>query len=478
MSERMSQRIIDGRPKLPAPEERLALPAPEGEQEERQEEAPFWRRPKVWIALAILLLLALLTAFCGGGGGGEEQEGGGGPPVASVSAAPAQEQLWTEELTAIGTLEAIQGVEVTTEVEGLVTAIAFRNGGNARTGETLIRLDTTTERAEQAALIAQRDRARLAYERALRLIERGAIAEAEVEQARAEWQNLVAQVRQVGTVIEKKRIDAPFSGQLGIRQVSLGEYISPGTPIVTLQQIAPIYVNFELPENAFPRIRQGLEVQLTANAFARRTFSGRITAVNPDISEENRSFTVQATIANRDRALRPGMFADVTVNLPAQRTVVLVPTTAITRNAYGDIVYVVDRLTPQEIRQQQQQARQQEEESGGFLSGLFDGGGGEGGSEGGASGSDPGGESQGRGSGEGGEGEGAGGQQPSRQQLIARSVFVEVGETRGLYTEITEGVEPGMRVVTAGQLKLDDKAPIRIVERDALQGAQRVPARP
>jgi len=474
----VSDRIIEGRPKLPAPEERPALPAPEGYQEgmagEQDEARPWWRRQMVWLALAILLVLALLAAFCSSGGG-EEEEGGGGPPVASVSATEAQQQVWTQELTAIGTLEAIQGVKVTTEVEGLVTAIAFRNGSTASAGETLVRLDTTTERAEQAALIAQRDRARLAYERALRLIERGAIAEAEVEEAKAEWQDLVAQVRQVGTVIEKKRIDAPFSGQLGIRQVSLGEYISPGTPIVTLQQIAPIYVNFELPENTFPRIRPGLEVELTAGAFARRTFSGRITAINPEISQESRSVTVQATVSNRDRALRPGMFADVTVNLPGQRTVVLVPTTAITRNAYGDIVYVVDRLTPQEIREQQQQAQQQqEEEGGGFLSRLFGGGGGDsksgGGSEGGASGGDPG---EG-----GGEGGGAQGQQQAPKQLIARSVFVEVGETRGLYTEITKGIRPGMRVVTAGQLKLDDKAPIRIVERDALEGAEREPDRP
>jgi len=477
----VSERIIQGRPKLPAPEERPALPAPAGYQEDGAgaedpaEEKPWWRRRMVWAALAILLLLALLAAFCSSsGGGGEDEQGGGGPPVASVSATAAQDQVWTEELTAIGTLEAIQGVEVTTEVAGLVTAIAFRNGSNASAGETLVRLDTTTERAQQAALIAQRNRARLAYERALRLIERGAIAAAEVEQARAEWQNLVAQVRQVGTLIEKKRIDAPFSGQLGIRQVSLGEYISPGTPIVTLQQIAPIYVNFELPENAFPRIRPGLEVELTAGAFARRTFSGRITAINPEISQESRSVTVQATVSNRDRALRPGMFADVTVNLPRQRTVVLVPTTAITRNAYGDIVYVVDQLTPQEIRQQQQEAQQQEEESGGFLSGLFGGGGGDD-SKGGASGGDAGAEGEGQ-AGEGG-GEGAEAQRQG-PQLIARSVFVEIGETRGLYTEITKGVRAGMRVVTAGQLKLDDKAPIRIVERDALQGAERVPDQP
>lgn len=259
-----------------------------------------------------------------------------------------------------------------------------------------------------------------------------AVAQAEVEQRRAEWQALVAQVREIGTIIEKKRVDAPFAGTLGIRQVSLGQYVSPGTPIVSLQQLSPIFVNFPLPERSFTRIREGLEVQLASEAFADRTFTGRISAIDPDLQAETRAVQVQATVRNADRVLRPGMFADVTVNLPGSRQVVAVPTTAITRNSYGDLVYVVHRLTPQEQQQRRAQA----------------------------------------------DGEGQGEQGQQQPQLVARAVFVEVGEARGLLTEITRGLKPGMQVVTAGQLKLENDAPIRVVPGKALEGAPAAPDRP
>lgn len=458
----MSERMIDGRPGLPAPEEHPALPPPEGmepgagndDKAPEEGEQDFWHRRRFWLAVGILVLLTLLGAFCGGGGDDDQQQGG--PPVAAVSAAEAEARVWSGELTAVGTVEAIQGVEVTTEVAGIVSDIGFRNGTSTRAGRTLVRLDNTTEQAEQAALVAQRGAARLAYERAQRLIERGATSEAELEAARAEWQNLAAQVRQVGTVIEKKRIDAPFSGMLGIRQVSLGEFVSPGTPIVSLQQLTPIYVNFELPERALRQIDEGLPISVRSAAFDDRIFTGRITAIDPDIDERTRSVQVQATLPNADRALRPGMFADVTIDLAGSREVVAVPTTALTRNAYGDLIYVIDRLSEEEMARRRQQ-RHQSQDDGGFLSGLF--GSGDDRQDGG---SEP-------RNGEGGR---------DRPQLVARAVFVEVGETRGLYTAITEGIEPGMRVVTAGQLKLEDGAPVRIVERDALKGAQRVPRRP
>lgn len=450
----MNERIIDGRPLLPPAEERPSLPPPEsGEESESREDsenAPFWKSRKLWLALLALALLGALAYLLLGNG--DEGSGGGGRPPATVSATEAEVRVWGGELTAIGTAEAIQGVEVTTEVPGQVTAIAFRNGTYARAGALLVRLDTTSEQAERAALAAQAERARLAFERAKRLIERGAIAEAEVEAARADWRNLAAQVQQVATVIEKKRIDAPFSGLLGIRQVSLGQYVSPGSPIVSLQQVSPIYVNFPVPERAFPQIREGLEVSMTAEAFGGRTFSGRITAIDPGIAQDTRSFTVQVTVPNRDGALRPGMFADVSVNLAQSREVVVVPTTAIARNAYGDLVYVVERLSAEEVRQRRQQRSETGDGEDGWLFGLF-GGDEEGGKQGG------------------GQGGGA------ESQLVVRAVFVEPGETRGLYTEV-DTIKPGTRVVTAGQLKIEDGASIRVVERDALEGAQRRPDNP
>ncbi len=471
----MSERIIDGRPKLPAPEERLALPAPEGyEEKERHDEKPerpWYRRPRFWMVLAIVLLLALAAWWFfgrGGGGGGEEE---GGRPPAVVSVARAEQAEWGQELTAVGTVRAIQGVAVTSELAGTVAAIRFTNGTRARAGETLVQLDTTTERAQLRSLTAQRDQARLAYDRALRLVERGAIAVAEVELARANFESLQAQVEQTRTVIEKKRIDAPFSGELGIRLVSLGQYIAPGTAVVGLQQLAPIFVNFELPEISFGRVREGQRVSLRVDAFGGRTFTGRITAINPEVAQATRNVTVQALVANADRLLKPGMFADVTVLLPGTRRVTVVPASAVTTNAYGESVFLVAKPDPKREQQKRARAKQKEEEEGGFFSNLFGGGsGGEGGESGGGA-------EKGKGEQKGGEkGGGQGGQQ--QPQYVARTAFIKAGERRGELVEIVQGLKPGQPVVTAGQLKLEEDAPVQISRQNALKGVSPQPNRP
>lgn len=491
----MSERIIDGRPKLPAPEERPALPPPEGEGggrgegdggearerdddgEDRHDDAarPWYKRRRFWTIVAIVAVLALaawwLLGRGGGQGGGEGEEKGGRPP-AVVSVARAQTAEWGAELTAVGTVRAIQGVDVTTELAGTVAAIRFANGQNVRRGETLVLLDTSTERAQLRALIAGRDQARLAFDRALRLIERGAIAQAEVEQAEANFESLQAQVEQVRTTIAKKRIEAPFSGKIGIRLVSLGQYLAPGAAIVNLQQIAPIFVNFELPENTVGRVREGQPVSLRVDAYGGRTFRGRINALNAQIAANTRNLTVQALVPNPDRTLRPGMFADVTVDLPGTRRVLVVPATAVTTNAYGESVFLVARPDPRRERQKQARAKQAEEEEGGFFKSLFGGGGAEGEGEGGGGSS---GEEGGSEKGSGEQKAGQGGQQQSR--YVARTAFIKTGERRGLMVEITQGLRPGQPVVTAGQLKLEEDAPVQISRQDARQGANPRPNR-
>lgn len=465
----MSGRIVDGRPKLPAPEERLALPAPEDDAATREEHeehrAPWYKRRRFWIIMAILALLALAAwwFFSRGSGGGGEEQGGGRPP-AVVSVARTTTAEWGDQVTAVGTVRAIQGADVTTELPGTVAAIRFTNGENVRRGQTLVLLDTSTERAQLRSLIANRDQARLAYDRALRLIERGAIAQAEVEQAEANYESLQAQVEQVRTTIAKKSIEAPFSGRIGIRLVSLGQYLAPGAPIVNLQQLSPIFVNFEVPENSIGRVREGQRVSLRVDAYGGRTFSGRITALNSAVATNTRNITVQALVPNPDRSLRPGLFADVTVDLPGSRRVVVVPATAVTTNAYGESVFLVARPDPRRERQKQARAKQAEEEQGGFFKNLFGGG-----SDSGGSGEKSGSEK---------EGEPKGGQGQPQTQYVARTAFVQTGERRGLTVEITQGLRPGQPVVTAGQLKLEEDAPIQISRQNARQGAPPTPNRP
>lgn len=464
----MSERIVDGRPKLPAPEERLALPAPESDATTRDEQGrhgtPWYKRRRFWTILAIVATLALAAWWFFGRGSGDGEEEQGGRPPAVVSVARATTAEWGDQITAVGTVRAIQGADVTTELPGTVVAIRFTNGQNVRRGQTLVLLDTSTERAQLRSLVANRDQARLAFDRALRLIERGAIAQAEVEQAEANYESLQAQVEQVRTTIAKKSIEAPFSGRIGIRLVSLGQYLAPGAPIVSLQQLSPIFVNFEVPENSIGRVREGQRVSLRVDAYGGRTFTGRINAVNSAVASNTRNITVQALVPNSDRSLRPGLFADVTVDLPGSRRVVVVPSTAVTTNAYGENVFLVVRPDPQRERQKQARSKQAEEQEKGFFKSLFGGG-----SDSGSSGEKGGSEK---------EGEPNGGQGQPQTQYVARTTFVKTGERRSLTVEITQGIRPGQPVVTAGQLKLEEDAPIRISRQNAQAGIAPRPNRP
>jgi membrane fusion protein (multidrug efflux system) len=262
-------------------------------------------------------------------------------PLVTISSAKASKETWDLTLTAVGTLEAVRGTDVTTEASGIVDAIEFESGDTAAAGEMLVTLDRATDLAELAALEAEAELARQELERARNLVGRGAISESEVDRRAAEAAAAHASVDAQRARIAQKVIRAPFAGELGIRKVDLGQHISPGTGIVTLQALDPIHVNFKLPQQQLADVRVGYPVVIDVEAFGDRHFRGAITAIEPRVETSTRNFEVQATLANPDRLLRPGMFAQVLVELGASEEVVVVPQTAVSYNPYGDSVWVI-----------------------------------------------------------------------------------------------------------------------------------------
>lgn len=263
-------------------------------------------------------------------------------PTVTVTAARASSQTWSDELTAIGTVTPIQGTRLTSELSGKVTQILFRSGQSVDKGELLVTLDTSTERAAFDALQPQLRQAKSDQQRAEQLIDSSAISEEAYEEAFAEVDRFDAKIQQQAAIIAKKRIVAPFAGKLGIRQVDLGQYIAPGTIIATLQQLDPVFVDFALPEQDSGRVAEGQPVQISVAAFPELTFTGEIESISPNLDTGTRSFVARASVANDLKKLKPGMFADVVVDLPQEREVITVPQTAIAFNAFGSSVFLID----------------------------------------------------------------------------------------------------------------------------------------
>jgi membrane fusion protein (multidrug efflux system) len=266
------------------------------------------------------------------------------PPPEAVTTVVAEQDEWPATLTAIGTVAPVQGVLVSADLPGPVERIAFESGAAVRAGEVLVQLDTRQERAQLAAVEAQRELARLNFVRMKDLLDQRVISRAEYDRAMAEQKQTDAQVAEIKAAIERKIIRAPFSGLLGIRQVNLGQYLAPGDPVVPLQSLSPIYVNFGVPQQDAGRVRVGRPVRITAEDAAGMEFTGRITAINSVVDEDTRNVQVQATLANPDGRLRPGMFVEAEVTQGAPRTVVTLPSPAISYAPYGDSVFVVTEL--------------------------------------------------------------------------------------------------------------------------------------
>lgn len=266
------------------------------------------------------------------------------PPPETVTTIVAKQEKWPTTLNAIGTLAAVQGVTVSADLPGIVGRIAFDSGAWVREGDVLLELDTRQEQAQLAAAEAERDLARLNFERREGLVNQGAISGADYDRAAAEQKLTEARVAEIRATIARKTIRAPFSGVLGIRQVDLGQYLSAGDPVVPLQALDPIYVNFGVPQQDAGQVRAGRSVRVTAGDAPAAEFIGRVTAINAIVDEATRNIQVQATLANPHGRLRPGMFVQAELGLGGDRAVIALPTSAISYAPYGDSVYVVADL--------------------------------------------------------------------------------------------------------------------------------------
>jgi membrane fusion protein (multidrug efflux system) len=266
------------------------------------------------------------------------------PPPEAVTTIIAAREQWPATLSVIGTIAAVQGVTVSADLPGIVERIQFESGRAVREGDVLVVLDTRQERAQLQAVEAQRDLARVDFGRMQGLLNERVVSRAEYDRATAEHRQTEARVAETVAVIERKQIRAPFSGIVGIRQVDLGQYLSAGDPVVSLQSLHPIYVNFGVPQQAVGQMTPGREVRMTSNDLGGATFTGRITAIDSIVDEATRNVQVQATLSNPEGKLRPGMFVQTEVVLGANRPVIALPASAISYAPYGDSVFIVTDL--------------------------------------------------------------------------------------------------------------------------------------
>jgi membrane fusion protein, multidrug efflux system len=266
------------------------------------------------------------------------------PPPEAVTTIVAGEARWPSTLSAIGTVTAVHGVIVSADLPGVVAGIDFESGSTVGAGAVLVRLDTRQEQAQLAAAEAQRKLTRLNLERSEQLLKNQVVAQAEYDRVAAEAAQADARVGEIEATIERKRIRAPFAGVLGIRRIDLGQYMNGGDPVVPLQSMDPVYVNFALPQQDVAALKLGAEVRVAADSLPAAGLAGRITAINSVVDEATRTVQVQATFRNPERRLRPGMFVQVQTTTGTGEPVVALPASAISFAPYGNSVFVVSNL--------------------------------------------------------------------------------------------------------------------------------------
>jgi membrane fusion protein (multidrug efflux system) len=266
------------------------------------------------------------------------------PPPEAVTTIVAAADRWQGSLGAIGSVTAVQGVTVSADLPGVVAQIAFDSGKRVREGDVLVRLDTDQEQAQLVAAEAQQKLSRLNLERTSGLREKGVASQAELDRAQAEADQAEARVQEIRATISRKTIRAPFSGVLGIRGVNRGQYLNGGDPVVPLQSLDPVYVGFTVPQQDVRAVRAGAEVEVFIEGVSGAVARGRITAVNSLVDEDTRNLHVQATFANRNAQLLPGMFVDVRVLVGETKSVLTLPASAISHAPYGDSVFIVEEV--------------------------------------------------------------------------------------------------------------------------------------
>ena len=264
-------------------------------------------------------------------------------PVQVVSTTKASLQDWQQEIDAVGTLRAINGADLSAEVSGIVAALSFESGSDVQAGATLVHLRDEDEVAQLHALEAKAKLAQITLDRDLKQIKAQAISQATVDADTASLNSAKAQVDAQQAAINKKTIRAPFAGHLGIRQIDIGQFLTAGAPIVTLQQLDPIYVDFNLPEQNLTQISVGQKVVARADALPNITFEGEVAAVNAKIDEATRNIQVRAVFKNPEHKLLPGMFAHITITTGAPQKQLTLPQTALTYNPYGSTVFLVSK---------------------------------------------------------------------------------------------------------------------------------------
>lgn len=308
----------------------------------------------VFAVLALLFLLADLKFFQ------FYKMSSGKPPmhVETVTSAVAKEEEWAPALSSVGTISAVQGATVATELGGIVSEIGFSNGGEAKKGDVLLRLDTSSEGAQFNTAKADLELARADLERAKDLATRKVISKAEIDSAESKFRQKQGTVDNMQAMIEKKEVRAPFAGQLGIRLVNVGQMINAGQQVVSLQALDPLFVDFAMPQQNLPNLVQGLEARVRTDALGDRVFVGKVTAINSSVDTATRNVSVQVTLENHDHALKPGMFAKIEIILPTKQKTLVVPGTAVSYAPYGDSVYVIEKKKDEKTGQESQTIRQ------------------------------------------------------------------------------------------------------------------------
>ncbi len=321
-------------------------------------------------------------------------------PIVTVSTMKAEESMWQPTIKAVGSLRARVGVNITTELAGMVQTIYFTPGAKAKEGDVLVQLNAGTELGQLHSLQAQVELAKITYQRDKAQYAVHAVSKQIVDTDEWNLKNLQAQVEQQAATVAKKTLKAPFAGQLGINNVNPGQYLNVGDMVTTLQALDPIYADFYLPQQALAELKIGQSVAVVTDTFPKQTFSGKITTIQPAVDSSTRNVEVEATLSNPDFLLKPGMFVRVEVDVSSKKRYITLPQSAVSFNPYGDIVYLVKDS----------------------------------------------------------------GQKDDKNQpiLIVSQVFVTVGDTRGDQIAILKGVKAGDIVVTSGQLKLKNGSRITV----------------
>jgi membrane fusion protein (multidrug efflux system) len=281
------------------------------------------------------------------------------PPPQAVSSAEVREENWAPVLSAIGSVSAVQGAIIAAELGGVVSEIKFENGGVAKKGDVIMKLDASQEEALLRSAEAEAELARTDLERTQGLASQKVVSKSELDAAESKFRRLTAIVDQMRSNIRKKTLVAPFDGHVGIRQVNVGQMINAGQQVVALTSLDPVYVDFALPQQHLAQLSQGLEVRVTTDALPGRVFPGKLTAVNSMVDTVTRNVSVQATLENADHVLRPGMFAKAEVVLPEKSSALVIPGSAVSYAPFGDSVFVIEKKKDEKTGKETQVIRQQ-----------------------------------------------------------------------------------------------------------------------